>query len=250
MQELNTPVYLDWTFWAAVLAFVAILLSQLPPINQLLRPGRLTLELYSRIHVTHKVGNPNVQLYIILTNNGGRSVRVNGIKLKLSLDGKHVVELPAQNYLQNPHDTSTLLFTSFLVKPKEDWSHFVNFLNFFSRADDKKYRAAELALKTDIFAKKQLPENKDRIVEAAANLVEVFCEMFDEKFIWKHGEYEAHVIVESATKRSQVERRFRFTLFESDSEELRAVRTDYRLGDGLYWDSVNHTGVLIQIVQD
>ncbi len=184
MQQAGVPLYLDWSFWAVVLAAIAVILSQLPPIHQLVRPGKLSMELYSRIHITHKIGNPNVSLHVILTNTGGRSVRVKGITLRLGRDGKDVAVLPAQNYLQEPNDKTTVLFTSFFVKPKEEWAHIVNFLNYFSRADEKKYRAAELALKTNILEKRQLPQNKDRLVEADSGHVRAFDEMFDEKFVW------------------------------------------------------------------
>ena len=210
------------------------------------------MELYSRIHLTHKIGNPNVQLHLILTNAGGRSVRVKRITLRLRRDGSEVSVLPAQNYLQNPGDQGTVLFTSFSVKPKEEWAHIVNFLNYFSRTDQKKYRAAELVLKTDIAEKRKLPENKEHPevnVEADNVHVRTFDEMFDEKFIWQPGEYEVRVTVESSDKRTRVEQKYRFTLFESDSKELSAAKDDFKFGDGIYLNSVNHPGVLVEIVE-
>ena len=58
------PFYLDWTFWAAAMAFVAITLSQIPPIHLLLRPKRLDVEVNSRIRVSHMVGNPNAGVIV------------------------------------------------------------------------------------------------------------------------------------------------------------------------------------------
>jgi hypothetical protein len=37
MQNVATPLYMDWSFWAVVVAFIAMLLSQLPPIHVLLK---------------------------------------------------------------------------------------------------------------------------------------------------------------------------------------------------------------------
>lgn len=249
MPHASAPFYLDWTFWAAFMAAIAIVLSQIPPISQLVRPGKLAMELYSRIHLTHKIGNPNVQLQVILTNTGGKSIRVKGITVRLSRDGGEVAVLPAQNYLQQPSDKTTVLLTSFWLKPNEEWSHIVNFLNYFSRADEKKYKASELALKSDILEKRKLPENKDRVVEADNSFVRTFDEMFEEKFIWQPGEYELRVTVESLAKNASSEMKYRFTLFESDSAELSEAKRDFKLGDGIYWDSGNHKGVLVQIVE-
>lgn len=248
-QAICIPLYMDWSFWAVVVAALALILSQLPPLHQVFRRGQLDVEPYSRIHLTHKVGNPNAQLHLILTNIGGSSVRVKGITLKIRRDGKDVALLPAQNYLENPGDKLTVLFTSFSLKPKEDWAHIINFLNYFTRTDDKKYRAAESKLRESILEKKKIPENKDIVVEVDDKTISPFIEMFNEKFIWLTGEYEIQISVCASDKKANVEKRYRFTLFESDSNELSKVKDSYKSGDGINWDSGNHPGVLVQIVE-
>lgn len=160
MPPTAVPVYLNWQFWAATMAGVAIVLSQLPPLHLLLRRAKLGMELYSRAHLTHKVGNPNVQLHIILSNLGGRGIRVRGITLAVRRDGQEVSTFPAQNYLPDPAASQTVLFTPFPIKPKDEWAHIVNFLNYFSRDDDKAYRAAERAIRAAISEKKKLPETE------------------------------------------------------------------------------------------
>jgi len=249
MQHSTVPLYLDWSFWAVFVAGVAVVLSQLPPIHQLLRPAKLAMELYSRVQVTQKIGNPNVGVHVILINTGGRSIRIKGFTLKLWRDGRDLAFLPAQYYLQTPNDKSTVVLTSFSLKPTEEWAHFVTFLNYFSLTDEKKYKAAELALKNDINAKRKLPENKDRIVEADSHNVRPFNEMFEEKFIWDPGEYEFEISVELPGNKTGVTQKHRFTLFESHSSELSAAREDFKIGDGVYYYSGNHTGVWVQIIE-
>jgi hypothetical protein len=48
---------MDWSFWAVVVAAIAIVFSQLPPIHYLIKKVKIDLELYSKISITHKVGN-------------------------------------------------------------------------------------------------------------------------------------------------------------------------------------------------
>ena len=79
----QSPFYLDWTFWAVVVAFLALVLSQLPPIHIMFQRAKLDVEAYSRIHLTHKIGNPNAQLHLIVSNVGGREVKVKSIALHL-----------------------------------------------------------------------------------------------------------------------------------------------------------------------
>ena len=132
----SIPFYQGWTFWAVVFSALAVTLSQLPPVRLWFKKPKLDIEPYSRIHVTHKVGNPNLQLHIIVSNTGGREVKIKGIYFTIRREGKEIAELPAQNYLHNPSDKNSILFTSFSLKPKEEWAHLVNFLNYFNKTDD------------------------------------------------------------------------------------------------------------------
>lgn len=248
-QALNIPLYMDWSFWAVVVAAVALVLSQLPPIHQLLRRAKLDVEPYSRIYISHKVGNPNVSLHLILTNVGGRNIKVKDITLRVTREGKEVSVLPAQNYYQNPSDKDTVLFTSFSLKPKDEWAHIVNFLNFFSRGDEKKYRGAESKLREVILKKRNALEKKDQLVEAENEYVTPFIEMFNQKFVWHPGEYEVEISVLTSKTSANIKKNYRLTLFESDSAELTKVKDDYKYGDGINWNSGDHTGVVVQIVE-
>ena len=46
METITTPIYLDWSFWAVIVAIAAVVLSQIPPIHVLLKKAKLDLELY------------------------------------------------------------------------------------------------------------------------------------------------------------------------------------------------------------
>lgn len=72
MPTVLIPFYLDWTFWAAALALVAIVLSQLSPLHLLLRPKRLDVEVLSRIGAAHMVESPNASVVVSTCNTGGR----------------------------------------------------------------------------------------------------------------------------------------------------------------------------------
>ena len=93
--------------------------------------------------------------------------------------------LPAQNYFQNPADTTPILFAGISIKPKEEWRMVSPSLNYFSRTDEKKYRDAESRLKADIFKEKRKTlENKEDIAEAEKEYIAPFLEMFKENFLW------------------------------------------------------------------
>ena len=249
MPEVTIPIYLDWSFWAVIFAALALLLSQLPPVHMIFKRAKLDMELYSRIHITHKVGNPNIQLHLILNNIGGKVVKIKGISTTIKRNGKQIAILPAQNYLQKPNDKTTILLTSFFLKPKDEWSHSVNFLNYFSRNEEKEYRNAESNLKENIFEKRKLLQNKDVLIEADGKYLPPFMKIFNDKFLWNADEYEVQVSVEAKPEKANIRKKYRFTLFESDVEELSKYKDDFKYGDGIYWDSVNHLGVIVQITE-
>jgi hypothetical protein len=243
------PFYLDWKFWSVAVAVIALILSQLPPIHILLRRAKLDVEVYNRMLLTHKVGNPNAQLHLIISNPGGRELRIKGIALRLRRGKEDEFVLPAQNYLQSPGDKEAVLLTSFKLKPKEEWAHIVNFLNFFSRQDEKSYRQLESNLRQDILIKRNALVDQNIIATANDENVQPLLKFFESKFRWLPGEYELTLQIQVEPERASLSRRYRITLFESDSKELTDYRDDYKYGFGVCLDSQRHVGVIVPLTE-
>ncbi|MFH1094584.1 MAG: hypothetical protein V1739_10615 [Candidatus Omnitrophota bacterium] len=119
----------------------------------------------------------------------------------------------------------------------------------FTRKEEKEYRREESDLKKDIIEKLKLPQNKDKIVEANSKYLPPFIKMFDEKFLWKTDEYEMQISIEAMPEKAKIQKNYRFTLFESDEEELTKFKDDYKYGDVISWVSENHSGILVQITE-
>lgn len=227
-----TSLYLNWSFWAVVVAALAVALSQLPPIHLWFRRAKLDIEVYSRIAIFHKVGNPNVTVYVILNNVGGRKLRVKKMLLNFKRNGSDLNSLPIQNYFEKPDSSGSIIFTPFSLKPGEEWAHSCNFLNFFNRDDEKRFKIMESALRTDIQEKRVL--EPDNLVEADPANVKPLLAFFQEKFGWNEGEYE--MLLSVKTDRTTSSKNYRFVIFESETAELVALSGDYKYGAGVYWD--------------
>lgn len=238
------PIYLDWTFWAAALALVAIVLSQIPPLRIILRPKRLEVDVHSRIRITHSVGNPNAGLLVGIRNTGGRQLRVQSIALDISRDGKAISNLPSNQYFELPSSTSTVLFVPFNINPGEAWTHSVIFFNENDRFTEKTFRKNVSALLTDIRAKLQArPAGQENtLVEAEDALVAPFYALMDERFVWLPGDYVAELSVLAQPGSASFKKKYRFTLFESDTEDLRLHKNDYKHGGGITYDVESHAG--------
>jgi len=241
------PFYSDWQFWSAVAALAALLLSQLPPVHILFRRAKLRCEAFSRLHVTHKLGNPNAQWHLIIENIGGRSLRVKSISLAFRRAGGEAFTLPAQNYLRTPDATENVMLAPFRLEPGQEWAHVLSFFNIYSRDDDKEYRRLESSIRTDILQQKEDPANKDRFCEAAPENVELATAFFKRHFKWEPGEYELELSIETDRSEANVKRLYLFSLFESEAEELRSYSESYKYGGGVYWVSQAQPGILLPV---
>ena len=250
------PWYLNWTFWTAVFAATAIILSQIPPISQLIRKAKLDFEVHSRIYITHKVGNPNAQIHLIINNTGGRTVKIKEIWLHFSRDGEDTFSLLAQSYYQSPADRQTVLFTRTTLKPGEEWGHIIHCFNFYSRNVEKEFQQMKLNLYNYITAalRKKREESasgqvdKDqKLVEAPPDLMEPIMEFHKRNFKWHRGEYFLDVEIKAIPDQASLIKRYRSTLFESDESELQGCVDEYKYGVEILFDSKTSIGISLPL---
>jgi hypothetical protein len=246
-----TPFYFDWQFWAAVVAMLALVLSQLPPVFLWFRPKKIDVEVNSRIQVTHKVGNPNIGMYVSLNNTGGRVLKIRSSQVQIWRDGNILCSLPAQNYFETPSATAPVLFVPFILRPGESWGRVINFLNFFDRSTERFYRESEALLLSDI-RKKIEAKSKDDVSLAVAepDLVVPFETLFEKLFIWTPGEYAIELVVDADPGSASFSSKYRFTLFESDSAELRSYAEDYKSGGGISYYFNKHAGISVPLSRE
>lgn len=232
--------YADWTFWSSFIAFVALAVSVAPYVVRWLTPARLEVDVFETVALTHKIGNSNAQLHCVLRNVGGRRIKISQFTATVTRDGQHPQRLPARTYLQSANDANALLFTPLSLAPGDAWSHLVNFYRNFDREDDRRYRDLEYALRADISRKlAERPAGEKGLVEGDENHVTPLLEMFERKFEWQPGQYEIEVALQTNPKKATVSQRYRFTLFESDTEELRKLALDYKIGAGVFFPNAD-----------
>ncbi|MFM0376703.1 hypothetical protein PQQ72_06775 [Paraburkholderia strydomiana] len=203
---MNTaPWYLDWSLWSAGIAFCALAVSLGPHIWRWLRPPRLDLELYERIALTHKVGNPLLQARIVVRNVGGREVRITSIDAQLRRDNGEAFTLFGQGYLE-AQSGPPLLFVPFTLKAHDEWGYVTNFFRPLSREDDQHYRELDYALRTNINQKlrTRLAGNTEGVL-ADEQVVSPLVQMYERNSIrWKAGQYELVITAKTTIDRINV----------------------------------------------
>jgi len=248
MEPASLPFYLDWSFWAVFVAAIAVILSQLQPLHKLFQKPKLDFEVYSKISISHKIGNPNLQMHLSIGNTGNKQIRIKNIVAEVSRNDQLVASLPAQSYLFEESDENPKIFTNFALQEDREWSHIVNFLNDFSYQEEKYYRQIEDTIKSDIKDRIEPSEFDNKpLVASKPEYVEPFMDFFNKKFIWLTGEYDLKMYIQTDNDSSDINKSFRFTIFESHEKDLVNQTKGYIYGDGIFWNSVHQHGIRINL---
>lgn len=244
------PFYLDWKFWSFAVSLSAFAISILPHLKRFKR-ARIECDVYQKIHVSHKVGNPNAQMHMILTNTGGRRVRLKALSLTFKRSGETEFSLIGGSHQPFPSDKDSLLLTPFSLKPGDEWARTVNFYAEYSQHDQRLYKAIESSLKKDVSAKLAAMPNEPSPdappVEGDAENVAPFMDLHNRKFKWFAGEYEVTLSMSADIENVMPPKRLRTTIFESDSRDMEEFKENYATGRGLWWGAPE-PGVVLELV--
>jgi hypothetical protein len=174
---------------------------------------------------------------VSLANHGGRKIKVSELKLELTREDGVARTMPAQTFKKPDGAPGSLLFTQLTIEPNQEWANFVNFSAPFSDSDERLSKRLTRDLRLDIeqkLAAQKAAGGPDRLVEADAAQVAPLLAFFHTLKFWHPVEYKAKLVASCEPKRASAVKSFRFTLFESDVQELEERATRYKYGYGVY----------------
>jgi hypothetical protein len=226
----SVPFYSNWPFWAFVVAALALLRSFWPDLKLLIKKGRIQVEVHDTIYLSHVIGIPSAQLYIIVRNLGGRRTRITGIDLEFHRENSKPFLVPARGYFQNPGDKTPIMFTPFSLVPGKEWGHILNCFPVSPREEERETTKLTANLRADILAKRVgLSKEAPDVGADDANVAPLMA-IFARNFKWKHGEYRVTVVTRSEEKFASTRTTSRITIFESESAELAQLADGYCTG--------------------
>lgn len=241
-QFLSTP-----EFWSALIAGIALILSQFPPLSELLSRKRIRIRLPEQISLFHFLGSIHLNTFIDIRNAGAHTVAVERIVCVFTDDEGKLWRLPAQTYYPQESlsgSTSTdLLIGSIVLKPSETWQQTIRCYRLWSEAEDEKVNEIISAIRQNISDKlpKPTPDNPQPTlpgpIEADEEIVDGAMKLFAQNFGLHKGNYRLYVAALSEKDRPLVVESFHFTLFESQIKGLVAMTEDYKYGAGIYLPS-------------
>lgn len=168
MPNPEIAFYADPKLWIAV---IAVVLSQVPPIHKILRKGRLELDVHKMAYVYHWIGNTNLQFYLTISNVGGKSVTVKGIKAELIFESGQPTIVKAQDYIKNNESNNQTFLTKFKIASGEEWTHLTRFFNVFTKAEEKESKSFIKKAKDEITEKLKVSPPGQTVVEICEPLV-------------------------------------------------------------------------------
>lgn len=240
-----TPWYLDWSMWSSVAAFVALGLSIVPYLRRF-RKSRLEIDVYQRVFLTHKVGNPNAQLQVMLTNTGGKRIRVRGMSLDIKRAGDTLFSLVGVTYLHLPSASEGVLLAPFSLQVEQEWGHLVNFYQITTQQEQRTFRTFQKSIKDNIIAQRVGMPPSAPDVEAPPELVAPALEYFNRRFKWFEGEFELTLTISTDTD-FVASKKLRMTIFETDSQNLEECKTQLKFGRDILQNDA--PGTIVELME-
>lgn len=250
-KAYGIPTYRDWNFWIALLALISFIVSVFPKMSKFFKKKIFEIEAHTHIGITHKFGNPNINIYIDIKNAGGIDVKVKDIKLKVYRDGNFIQDLVGWSYALGSGQEKDSLLVPFILKSGDDWAGFLRFVGILTRNEHREINEQRAALRNDILEKRERNKTEGReddIAIADQILVRPFLERLENKYIWGPGEYEIVLDINSSPNVRLINKKFRFIIYESDDQEMRSDAEGYSSGEGVYFDLPDrHNGVFLDL---
>jgi len=228
----------DAAFWSTVIALLALILSQLPPLRELLKHRELRIVVPETVSLYHFMGNLQISGFLALHNVGGRSITVQKVECVLLDDDGHPLRLPAQTYWSRAQAASGQeLFIGWIhLSPSEHWAESVHFYKVWSVQDEEDSAKIVTSIRDDITAKRAaattyLPNSPD----ADDKLAKDAKDFFEKHFNLTKGNYRLLIAAISEKTDVVAVRGFDFTLYDHHIRALRSVADDYKTGAGIYY---------------
>ena len=158
--------------------------------------------------------------------------------------------MPAYTYSIDGRDSLDFLFIPFSLNPNEEWANTVEFFAQYKRKEEIEFKDLCQDMVDDHDSQYEWfgPNHK---ITHGLELEDRARIIFDNKFIWLDGGYKMSIKVKTEDEKSSFSKKYRFTIYESDTKQLKKNTDRYKFGDGIYWDSPNPFKVVhIRIEED
>ncbi|ARU57981.1 hypothetical protein OLMES_3962 [Oleiphilus messinensis] len=246
--------YNSSSLWSVLVATLALVLTQLPPILQWFPEYKLSIQHDNRIGVNNAIGIIGHNLAIELHNKGNRELNVEKIELEIINPDQKKRVLNAESFspmITGGGQPINLPVNSVKLSPNESSSGFIFFNQTISPDTEEKYNEIRLSISQSIFDKQQLIEwgalNPRASIEASESLVDTAIEFFEEHYDLEKGLHKVTIVVYTQEKAEPFKTHLEYTIYGYHIETVRSQTDDYKYGAGIYGPSANSKQVWLKV---
>ncbi len=252
---MNWTLLQDPGVWSTAIAFLALVLSQLPPIRELLRGLSLKINVADQVVLTHNLGLPHMIMFIDLRNTGGQAASVIELDCVIRDNEGKSWRLPAQTYqIPQPNNgPAELLIGSVVLKPSENWKGTIRCYRQWTETEEEEISAIRSEIQSSITSKlpRVSPEEQrlvpSELVEADKQCVDRGISFWSRNFDLHKGNYVLYFAALADNHKVVAVERFAFTLYESQIQSLKSIADDYKYGAGIYYLGNTNKDVIVRL---
>ena len=231
--------YKKSSVWSVVIASIAVVLSQLPPVYSWIPNPEIDVNHADRIGVNNAIGLIGHNLNVEIKNIGNTDVQLSKMELVIvDPDGRSKV-FPAENY--NKISTANanpiaLPITSISIPQNSVWSEMVFFNRAISTEDEESFLRIRQDIAQSIFEKQQEEGefyNIRSLIPADEDVTEKAINFFTENFDLEKGEYKMTLNIYLKDREAPFSIDSEFTIFKHHIDMLISQTEDYKYGGGI-----------------
>lgn len=227
----------DPAVWSVLFSFVAIILSQLPPVRELFKGRKINIKISDTFQLYHHLGNPNVNIFIDIHNVGGRKVVIDRVECIFIDSDNKSQKLPAHTYISREFTDSNgnpleIPISQIVLKPEDRWAEMARCYKFWSESDEEQANQFFLDLRNDIESQ---PRDENTLVEAKTDVVNQIANFFTSHFSLHKGNYHLLIVALDGDNTPVEIKGYEFTLFENHIRALKSHVDDYKYGFGILY---------------
>jgi len=248
-QEKKPPFYKNPNFLSVIVAFIAILLSQLPPVLDMTKGERIELILFERIKLFHFFGNTQLTIPIEIHNIGGWPVNIARMQIYILGPENLRLDLPGSAYFEksmpNPGQRSMKLPLGWIsLKPDESWMEMVSAMKPFNQKKEEKMIDLVSKVREDLMDKIGALNNQFGLgarqrVEIAPELDRQVKEFVHSNLKLIEGKYRLLVALISEKNKLIRVRGRTFSLYPSQIKRFKKMTENYKYGDDILGAGAN-----------
>lgn len=248
----------DPAVWSMIIAGIAVILSQLPPLREIIKGTKVKITNPNTFQLYHHLGNINLTLFLDIHNIGGRPVVIDKLYCLIVDENENVFPFPAKGYIPRDVIQSETLpefpVGRIILKSDERWYENTHFYKMWTDAVVEEAEEIILTVRNNIAEKlKDKKEDDESFVKTNPEVHQRVVQFFNRNFVLRKGNYKFLIATLAENNIVLAIKGYEFTLYESHIRTLNSYVDDYQYGAGIYFpirDNLKYLWIRLRIIDD